>query len=275
MTAAQHSDDSAAKSLAESRLGCLIGPLWSRKSQVLRGVAKDAPLSLFLDCDTAQLSPELFSLSLVAKFRQQADAKGKGFLATIDNELEKIKPDQSRILRNAFSFLDHLGSKKDFVLCFDHIERLSEMNNFSGIKDIGSFLKETKSIRIYGTTDLPTLLKKKIPGFTFVTVSDSQVSPEDAKKLDSTVGLACRYHLEKALGKARGQSMLSAVLNTVAVEALTLTEISRKIFRSAPVTKSLLERLMEVDLIERRGRKFYVKDAVLAVYLKARQEVGA
>ena len=68
--------------------------------------------------------------------------------------------------------------------------------------------------------------------------------------------------------RARGQTLLKTILRVVANEELRLSEIAKKIYRSAPVTKSILERLMEVDIIYKKDNKFYFADNTLRLWLK-------
>ena len=62
--------------------------------------------------------------------------------------------------------------------------------------------------------------------------------------------------------------MLKTVLRVIANEELRLTDISKKIYRSAPVTKSILERLMQTDVIHKKDNKFYFTDNTLRIWLK-------
>ena len=84
-------------------------------------------------------------------------------------------------------------------------------------------------------------------------------------------------HLEKsldnALNRARGQALLKTILNVLSCsEPLTLSEIARKIYRSAPVTKSLLERLIKVDLVVKKDSKFMFSDPALRLWLASSKE---
>lgn len=47
-----------------------------------------------------------------------------------------------------------------------------------------------------------------------------------------------------------------------------LTEISRKIYRTAPVTKSLLERIMQVGMISKVENKYQFSNAILKQWLR-------
>ena len=78
----------------------------------------------------------------------------------------------------------------------------------------------------------------------------------------------CNDSLNYYYNRARGQTLLKTILKTVANEELRLSEIAKKIYRSAPVTKSILERLMEVDVIYKKDNKFHFSDNVLRLWLK-------
>ena len=78
----------------------------------------------------------------------------------------------------------------------------------------------------------------------------------------------CNDSLNYYYNRARGQTLLKAILKVIANEELRLSEIAKRIYRSAPVTKSILERLMDVDIIYKKDNKFYFSDNVLRVWLK-------
>ena len=85
---------------------------------------------------------------------------------------------------------------------------------------------------------------------------------------DSSIYDYCYDSLNYYYNRARGQTLLKTILKVVANEELRLSDIAKKIYRSAPVTKSILERLMEVDVIYKKDNKFYFTDNVLRVWLK-------
>ena len=85
---------------------------------------------------------------------------------------------------------------------------------------------------------------------------------------DNSIYDYCSDSLNYYYNRARGQTLLKTILKVVANEELRLSEIAKKIYRSAPVTKSILERLMEVDVIYKKDNKFYFTDNVLGVWLK-------
>ena len=78
----------------------------------------------------------------------------------------------------------------------------------------------------------------------------------------------CNDSLNYYYNRARGQTLLKVILKVIANEELRLSEIAKKIYRSAPVTKSILERLMEVDIIYKKDNKFYFSDKTLRLWLK-------
>lgn len=74
----------------------------------------------------------------------------------------------------------------------------------------------------------------------------------------------CSRLLSDSLNRARGETLLRAILRTVSQNRpMRLTEIARMIYRSGPVTKSLLERLIEVDLIRKTDSTFDFSNPVL------------
>ena len=78
----------------------------------------------------------------------------------------------------------------------------------------------------------------------------------------------CSESLNYYCNRARGQTLLKTILRVIANEELRLSEIARRIYRSAPVTKSILERLMEVDVVYKKDNKFYFTDNVLRLWVK-------
>ncbi|MBS3158232.1 hypothetical protein J4206_03005, partial [Candidatus Woesearchaeota archaeon] len=78
----------------------------------------------------------------------------------------------------------------------------------------------------------------------------------------------CNESINYYYNRARGQTLLKTILKIVANENLRLSEIAKKVYRSAPVTKSILERLMDVDIIYKKDNRFYFADNVLRLWLK-------
>ncbi len=115
-------------------------------------------------------------------------------------------------------------------------------------------------------------------GHPFVTtlISKKYNGVKDAKKAfliellqkNNSIYNYCSDSLNYYYSRARGQTLLKTILKVVANEELRLTQIGRKIYRSAPVTKSILERLMDVDIIYKKDNKFYFSDNVLRLWVK-------
>mgnify|MGYP001590894663 CR=1 FL=1 len=85
---------------------------------------------------------------------------------------------------------------------------------------------------------------------------------------DHSVYNHCKDSLEYYYSRARGQTLLKTILKVIANDELRLSEIAKKIYRSAPVTKSILERLMDVDIIYRKDNRFYFSDNALKLWIK-------
>ena len=62
---------------------------------------------------------------------------------------------------------------------------------------------------------------------------------------------------------------MQSILWVLSIEkGLRLSDLARRIYRAAPVTKALAERLLEVELVERKDGKYQIPDHGLSVYLK-------
>ena len=79
----------------------------------------------------------------------------------------------------------------------------------------------------------------------------------------------CRYVVEESMAQARGQALLRLALQILAQspDPLSLTELSRRLQRSSGVTRNLLNRLAEVDLVVQQDATFDLRDPVLKVWL--------
>ncbi|MFQ5475105.1 MAG: hypothetical protein ACE5DM_04680, partial [Candidatus Nanoarchaeia archaeon] len=66
-----------------------------------------------------------------------------------------------------------------------------------------------------------------------------------------------------------GATLLKNILKVLSRNPpMRLTHIAKKIYRSSPVTKSLLERLMEVDLVKKDEKLFTFISPVLRLWCK-------
>jgi len=84
----------------------------------------------------------------------------------------------------------------------------------------------------------------------------------------------CRYLYDISLERAKGYAALKTILQVLAVEGeMHLSEIARRVRRSASATRENLKRLMEVDVITQAGRDFVYTDPVLRCWV-ARTSAG-
>ncbi len=87
-------------------------------------------------------------------------------------------------------------------------------------------------------------------------------------KVDGELYGHCANAIDYALSRARGRTLPKVILNVVANEDLRLSEIAQRIYRSAPVTKSLIERLVAVELLKKEGKTFSFADPLLGLWVK-------
>jgi len=82
----------------------------------------------------------------------------------------------------------------------------------------------------------------------------------------------CKENLNFYLNLARGQTLLKNILKAVSQNEFRLSEVAREIYRSAPITKAMIERLVVVDLISKKDSKFYFEDSILQLWVKLTAE---
>lgn len=213
-----------------------------------------------------------------------ADEKGKKILIVIDNfenifdlnNFEQIKDvislvnfshESVKYVITSSAFTEIKKSLRNFEFLeiekFDRNEILEIVKKTTGKAD--SKLAETvfelsKGIPIAASEILKNLNEK----------NDAKASffPQLLCK-NSVLYSYCMDSLNYHLGRTRGQVMSKIILKVIASEKeLRLSEIARKIYRSAPVAKSLLERLISADIIYRKDGRFYFHDPVLKLWLK-------
>jgi len=79
----------------------------------------------------------------------------------------------------------------------------------------------------------------------------------------------CQHEVEMALAEARGKTTLRSVLLVLAEEGRqTLSEIAAQLKRTPGEVRSYLKRLADFDLIGRDGRRYYIADTVIALWIK-------
>jgi len=97
--------------------------------------------------------------------------------------------------------------------------------------------------------------------------------PVDALAIAMSPGGAlaarCRESYEFRLHRARGYGALKAILGVLAEkDAITLTEISRRLHRTPGSTKDYLSWLEDVDLVRMQRKRYVFDDPLLRLYLR-------
>lgn len=336
--------------IKENKHSCILAPQGYGKKTLLKELLENISkterslLPIFLDLEKAYMSPEQFALEFVSaicstKYKQVgADTASlldlklnddcHELIKIIDNELQKIKPDQRLILETAFQFPSKLSAhmNKKLLIILNASEELLNLNNYSQIKDITQLFKESteQENTTYILTAKTSLMKKRFSSFDLLELgafSEEETSelvenilgktdlrvkkeihklsagiPFVVKALSKTVKRNSRKRLPISqqlgivrksfiyelsfkhsrtfsycsslfywsLNNARGSSLLKNLAKIIAThDDLKLSEISRLLFRSAPVTKSLLARLIEVNLIDKQDSTFSFTNPVL------------
>ena len=102
--------------------------------------------------------------------------------------------------------------------------------------------------------------------------SAHELEPEDVSQAFVTAALSrsgqiynyCRYLFDVSLRQARGYGILKAILQALAEEdELTLSDVARRIRKSAPATRGYLRALQEVDLVIESDGTYRYRDPVL------------
>ena len=330
------------KYLKQKNVLFIVGPKEVGKTSILKSYNED---SIYFDLSTISISPERFAVEYIAqicyshfggspldvqKFKDieylqtlDLDYSTKKLLAVIENELQKIKPNQELLLRSALNFPKTFfeSTGKEFVFILDNFEHFLGFKNFLALsKCISIFFEEiaVQKIKYLLSSSVSTMMLKALEGkvehyaielFTIEetkwlvksvlgTADDRLV--KEVQKLTGGIPLLidalCKrygdsnydkkslekafvnelldkdsptYHhfetlLSESLNRARGASLLKTIMHVLAYEdELRLTEVARLIYKSGPVTKSLLERLMEVDLVKKEKAFFSFNDKQL------------
>ncbi|MFH1850322.1 MAG: hypothetical protein ABH879_09175 [archaeon] len=313
-----------------------IGKTWLLRQIISRSGEREVPV--YVAGDRLSISPENLAIEVIGNtlysfykgdyasyldlgfllsLKSRLTSPAAQALDTIANELQKIKPDQNLILRQAFGFPGLLDRK--VLMVIDDFENLFDLNNYSQVGDFLKLMNFNSGVKYVVTSSLVSESEKMLKQYFQVQKIEGLDKDEAASLIESKLGkadaktrqqitelssnpfviaalcdaLKSEKNVQKALldelldtdsklyrhfseiylaslSHARGQGLLKSILNVLSrFEGLTLTEISRKVFRSAPVTKSLLERLMSVDLVVRIDGKFRFADPILARWVRA------
>ena len=236
----------------------------------------------FLKKDVLDIASLKRIKNLVA-IKDKFPEKARDLVLKVANELEKRKPDQRALVEWALKFPDMLNKKITLVL--DEFWMLEQLNNFSQIKDVFSFFKgvidsyENVNLVLVGSAvwlsnRICSELNIKVEDFSgdFFALrelrKDKKEFIKSALVKDERLNLICKEILGKNLARARGQSLLRSILKIVSsADGLRLSEVSSLVYRSSGVTQNLLQRLMEVDLIEKKEGEFFVPEFILKYYI--------
>lgn len=317
------------QSLSSKSWTILLGKKGTCKAELIDAYLKTQKLALYVNLENFDLVPETFALGLISKLHhnnfpdlpslQQApkSAKLAEILAILQNELQKIAPDQQLMLTTSFKYLNQYASEKGqrMLVCFSEIQELLKLNNYKRINDIVLLLTalQLPSLKILGTSSTPTPVRRAFSTASFV-FADSLTEQEwktwmqqskipfaatsyaltsgiprylsivlssrqEGESFDaafsrqladphSLLHQTAKYHLDYYLDLARGQGLLLSIMRALSFSPnLRLTELARKIYRPAPITKSLVERLMEVDLLIKDNNRYRIADPVFAALL--------
>ena len=87
--------------------------------------------------------------------------------------------------------------------------------------------------------------------------------------------MACRISFELRLHQARGRGALAAVLHILAAdEPLTLTEVADRLGRTPGAARDYLAWLVDVDLIEARGKRYRYVDPLVRLWVRLRGQAA-
>jgi hypothetical protein len=330
------------ESISKSNIAVVLAPSGFGRTSLLRQFASKNN-ALYLDLRKISLSPENLAIEFMCAISAPGSAssietlkqlklgkKCDDLVSIVDNELQKIKPDQELLLKSAFTFAEEFAAEqnKKSTIILNNFDELLKLNNFSQIKDAieiffnstaknknTSFIlasaavhimkkqlkkhisktidlppfssEETKELfeKIAGKTDdritkevyrlsagIPIIVKNIAQRFKEEKTPDIQKNIQlikhillsDLATTNSSSYFYCSKLFTNSLNRARGESLLKTILKAVSQnQPLRLTEIARLIYRSGPVTKSLLERLIEVDLITKTDSTFDFANPVL------------
>jgi hypothetical protein len=355
-TGRQHYLKQLEDKVSKKNIAALLAPSGFGRTTLLRQFAARTG-AFYIDLRKISIPPENFAVELIGTVCFLSFAKDQSefadfmsieklkqlklgkdcadIISTVDNELQKIKPDQQLLVKSALEFPENLAAekKKRFTVVLDSFDELLKLDNFSQIKDAVELffnsIARDRSCSFLISSSAVSQVRQAVKKYISDIVEISPLSPEEtgelfekiAGKSDERVikevhrisaglplivrSIASRFRDEKtadaqknialvdhilvselatttsrsyfycsslfteSLNRARGESLLKAALKAVSQNRpLRLTEIARLVYRSGPVTKSLLERLVEVDLIRKDGNTFDFSNTVLKLWCR-------
>jgi len=116
----------------------------------------------------------------------------------------------------------------------------------------------TKASLIAGTK---SLINKKH-------IEEAFISEISGGTLDSH----CNYLLETSLGRSGINALLKEILRTLSRGEATLTELAKKLGRTTGYLSLPLRNLYNLDMIEKQGKKYFIVDNILKIWLNSVSE---
>lgn len=324
----QHTIGAVLEHLEEQQIGkkknlFLVGPLHIGKTVLLKEIVRQSKDCVYVDFSHIGLTPEEFAIDIIRKIGSwhlgrsvtlaecKLDEAIGGIVYTVENELQKIKPDHRLLIKTAFLYADAVGKKrsKKVVLCLDEFWKILDLNNFEQITDVVPLLRSVfselpnTSFLFSGSPEILSLELSKtfgceemmIKGLNLRDIGDNDVYqysfgvPLYAQAIMSrtkdytsreaflvetlwkqgVIYHACEIKLLDCLSRARGRALLDSILRVLSFSnGLRLSDVGRQIYRSAPVTKSLIERLVHADLLVKDGNLYLFKDPIMKFWYK-------
>ena len=206
----------------------------------------------------------------------------KKFLIVLDNFENLLDLNNFSQIKDVLSIINFEATNVSYIATSSAIKQILALKKFE-CYEIKNLEKDEAAELIEGITgksdkNINDGIISLSHGHPFVAISISKRFNEvkDVKKAfliellqkNNSIYNYCNDSFNYYYNRARGQTLLKTILKVIANEELRLSEIARRIYRSAPVTKSIIERLMEVDVIYKKDNKFYFSDNVLRLWLK-------
>ncbi|MBW2978471.1 hypothetical protein KY331_06510 [Candidatus Woesearchaeota archaeon] len=151
-----------------------------------------------------------------------------------------------------------LGFKIEEVSGFDLEETAEFANKIAKVDNVKKLFRLTSGIPyyVYAVANRYKEVKNVEKAFVIEVLSKTGLIRNSVK-----------ISLNDSLNRARGKTLLWSILKVLAKGSLRLAEVSRAIYRSSAVTNNLLNRLLLVDLIEKKDGKFQFSDKVIQYYV--------
>lgn len=104
------------------------------------------------------------------------------------------------------------------------------------------------------------------------TPSDDVLDRAICEEILTREGRICQYgehRVETALAEARGKTTLRSILLVLAEEGqANLSQIGAQLKRAPEEVHSYLKRLADTGLVGREGRRYYITDPIVALWIK-------